>query len=436
MLTAVECFIVGRLTLPKIRFVTIATVIVAMLLLGVSFATSRDNRIVTGLGLGGDYFAFHVAGTILNQHGPSRLYDLDLQSDLYHRLLPGEPENVTLPYANGPFFAVLMRLLAAMPYAWSYAVWTCISLVLFISAFALAWRAAGLPKRYCAIGLLCALSFEPFLIECLHGGQISTFGLFWISLALFLFSSSRPFTAGVCLGVCAYKPTLLPLILGMLALSRQWRALAGFATGVMTLALISVLTVGPAACADYASLLAGYLAKTSPAGGAEVSASGLQTWKFIDLNSFLKLLGVPVGMGIAMLLAAAAGVAAFVLNLLRHAEPRTIERNLPLLLATAVTWTLAINVYVGVYDAVLLVPAALLTVAAAPRDGRELPARASLFLAVLWVLPWISGLIAKSFGFQPFTLAIIALGAWQLALLRRRCSLQRPSFDSPLLAAA
>lgn len=411
-------FIGDRLTRSRLRFTAASTVVVASLLLAISFATTSNNRTASGLGLGSDYLAFYDAGTILNHHGLDRLYDLNLQSQLYHANLPGEPEQANLPYANAPFFAAMLRPLALLPYGWSYAAWTSLSLLLFAGAFVLVWKTSGLPEKYRTFGLLVALSFEPFLIECLHGGQISAFGLLWISLAIYYGKLRRQWAAGLALSVCIYKPTLLPLIIPMLLIMRQWRTLGGFAIGTALLALISLLAVGPHACADYLRMLAGYVGKSTAASGG-----GFQTHKFIDLNSFLKLIGIPGTVAFAML----ACVGAMVLRSVWLARPKdneTAQRLLAIAWAAAITWTLVLNVYVGVYDSVLVVPAVLLTCGVLLRragdTGRNLPLRLRCLLLALWVLPWFSGLIARDFGVQPFTIALLVLGAYQLNLLKRR----------------
>lgn len=432
-----ERFIGDRLTQSRVRFTAAATIIVASLLLILSFATTVNNRTATGLGLGSDYLAFYNAGTIVNRYSLDRLYDLNLQAELYHRNLPGEPESTTLPYANAPFLAIMLRPLAMLPYSWSYATWIGASVALFAAAFALVWSASGLPRKFGGVALLFALSFEPFLIECLHGGQISAFGLLWISLAIYHSLRGREWYAGIALAVMLYKPTLLPLILPMLLIMRQWRTLGGFLVGTAALAAISLLTVGPNASIDYLRMLFGYFTKTANSGGA-----GFQTFKFVDLNSFLKLLGIPALMAWTML----ACVGTLVLRAVLIAKPRTDQeskRTLPLAWAAAITWTLVLNVYVGVYDAVLIVPSIVLTCGALLRrssdTGRNLPLRLRCLFLATWTLPWFSGLIARDFGFQPFTLALLALGMYQLQLLRHRAAATKtpnPDMASRRLADA
>jgi hypothetical protein len=414
----IERFIGDRLTKRRLRFTAVTTIVVGSLLLLTSFATTVENRTRSGLGLGSDYLAFYNAGTILSDYGPQRLYDLELQSRVYHRNLPGEPPEAMLPYANAPFFALIMRPLAVLEYPRSYAVWVIASIVMYVLALSLVWRCAGLHERYWTLALMCGLSFEPFAIECLHGGQISPFGLLVISGAIYLSLTRRPFEAGLSLSVALYKPTLLPMVLPMLIVMRQWRTLSGFAAGAMILATLSVATVGTSACSEYVNLLIGYANRTGGSG-----LHGLRIWKFIDLNSFLKLMHVP-SIVIWSVLLSVAGLVAREVWELRPRSAGEAQRNLPLAWATALTWTLVLNVYVGVYDSILVIPAILLTGAALLRragdTGRSLPLRFRCLLVALWALPWVSGLVARDVGLQPYTVALLALASYQLNLLKSR----------------
>jgi hypothetical protein len=388
------------------------------MLLAFSFATTRDNRAASGLGLGSDWLAFYNAATILNRYDGSRLYDLELQATLYHQTLPGEPEDAMLPYANAPFLAFLLRPLALLPYSASYAVWLVASAMLYAGALALLWRGTGVLHRYAPIALLLALSFEPFAIECLHGGQISAVGFAAVCCAVHFSRTSRPFTAGSILALCTYKPTLLPIILPMLVVMRQWRTLLGFTTGALTLVGLSIVAVGPQACVDYVQQLTGYASRSSSAGSA-----GFQVFKFIDLNSFLKLLGVPTPLIWTILLCAVAWLA----HQAWQIRPRTApdaQRHLPLAWAVALTWTIVLNIYVGVYDSILVIPAIALTANALLRRAtdtpRNLPLRLRCLLLAVWIAPWFSGLVARDLGLQPYTIALLVLAIYQLRLMKRR----------------
>jgi hypothetical protein len=215
----------------RLRVVCLGLLAVTGLLLAISFATAENGRTCFGTPLGADFAGFYCAGKVLSLPAPDRdrLYDRATNNRLYHQLLPFLPEASQLPYLHPPFVAVGFRYLADLPYAWAFAVWLGITIGLYLGAFALAWKplaAAGIQDW--RTPLLLALAFEPFLMECLLGGQLSAFGCFWIAAALTCQHEKRPLATGLALGFLCYKPTLLVLLLPLLLFARHWRTLAGF----------------------------------------------------------------------------------------------------------------------------------------------------------------------------------------------------------------
>jgi hypothetical protein len=207
---------------------------------------------------------------------------------------------------------------------------------------------------------------------------------------------------------------LLPLILPMLVLTRRWRILSGFGAGAAILTAICVASCGIHACADYVQILTGYASKTATGQG------GFDLVKFIDLNSSLKLLHVPTVMIFAILLTIVATLAREAIQL----RTSITSKSMPLCFAIALTWTLVLNLYVGVYDSILVVPAIVLTAGALLRRqtdfARHLPLRFRCLLLAVWAMSWVSGLIARETGFQPYTIALLCLGVYQIHLLRER----------------
>jgi len=383
----------------------VGVLVVSGAMLATSLLGVRGNRTPLGVGLGADYAAFYVAGQIVNDYGAARLYDTDLQATLYHRLLPGEARDVVLPYAYAPFLAGPLAGLARLPYAWSYAAWLAVSVGLYLGGLACLLRAAGaLGAEARRTALLLALAFEPFAIECIHGGQISTIGFFLISLAILLARRGRSVLAGVALAGCLYKPTLLPLLVPAMVLLGQWRALAGFALGAGALAAISLAAPGPEACLAYGRLLAGY---------AHLAADGgpsFQTWKFVDLNAFLKML--VGGPGAARL----APVAVLGCAALWQVRRRFRGGDAGFAWAAVVASTLVLNLYVGVYDVILVVPALLLAADGAAGAGRALPRWFVLLVGAVWAAPWVTQHLARATGFGAYTLVLLGVAVTLLTL--------------------
>jgi Na+(H+)/acetate symporter ActP len=99
-------------------------------LVTLTIAYAARGRTILGHQPCGDYVQFYVAGKILNEYPPARLYDVALQDRLQHAVLPAMEKDRALVYANAPFMAVLFRPLARLPLLWSYGAWMGISLAL------------------------------------------------------------------------------------------------------------------------------------------------------------------------------------------------------------------------------------------------------------------------------------------------------------------
>ena len=386
----------------RARFAAAVAVVASVALLVASLLTARHNRLPTGGGLGADYLAFYDAGDILRRFGPGRLYDLPLQSNLYHARLPGEPADVFLPYAYAPHVAAAFRLYATVPYAASYVLWTLTSVAAYALMVVFALRASALPSAWRSTAAWLAAGFEPFAFECVHGGQVSTVGAALLSAAAMLAVAGRPFAAGVAAGCCCYKPTLLLIVVPGLIVTRRWRAVAGCAAAVAGWAAVDLLAFGVGPCRMYATLLCGYAGR---------GALDFRTWKFVDAHSFAVLLGCPPAVATAAAVVAV-GVALVCLRRDRSADG---ER---LFWAAALAWTPVANLYAGSYDAVLVVPAAVLLAGVLYRRRGRLPAIFVGLIAAGWLTPWVTSAVAVTTGVQVFTIALAALAGYASLLSR------------------
>ena len=387
----------------RARFAAVAVVVASAGLFVWSLLTARENRLPTSSGLGADHLAFYDAGDILRRFGPGRLYDLPLQSALYHDRLPGEPPDAFLPYAYAPHVAVAFAALAVFPYAVSYVLWTALSLAMYAVAVAAAMWAARLPRSWWATTAWVSAAFEPFAIECVHGGQVSTVAAALLSVATALAVAGQPFSAGLVAGCCCYKPTLLVIVLPGLLLTRRWRSLAGCATGILGWAALDLLAFGVGPCRMYATLLAGY---------AGHGAIVFRTWKFVDVHSFVELTGgSPALASAAVALAVAVALAG-----LRWPGSADDER---LFWAAALVWTPVANLYAGSYDAVIVVPAAVLAAGVLYRRCGRLPTSFAVLLVLAWVAPWVTAATARWGGVQVFTVALAVLAGFVSSMARR-----------------
>ena len=381
-------------------------------------------------GLGGDFPAFFVAGRLLNEYPPSRLYDLHLQEQLFLEVRP-DGRGLNLPFVHPPHLAVLFRPFALLPYGWAFAAWSAVSLSLYLAGLLAMIRhfgPTGVADRYTT--LLLALSFAPFLVETLAGGQVSSVAFFGLALAIVNEHRRRPFVSGICLSLCAYRPTLMALLLLMLVVSRRWRILLGFAFGAGVLLALTALTMGT-------STLVGYVSTALEFGQRYAGSNDvLRTWKFVDLRAFATLLAGDHAFGLAM----ATLAACWVLPRLVRAWWVIGRTDLPYpegVWALAIVWTLLLNLYAPLYDCTLVVLVFIL-MAHTPSYRSNVPHEPAfqwlLFLSV--VSPWISQIVARICGLQIFTLVLLLVAFYADRLWKRhaRHSLLLP--DSALTGAA
>jgi Glycosyltransferase family 87 len=407
-----------RLNRPYIKFICVLVLAVYLLVFALTFVRSNSGRTIFGPLLGGDFGAFYVAGKIFNTQQPDLIYDRTLHHQTYVTQFPTADPDTQSPYVNAPFFILPFTILARLPYSWAYLLWVFISLTLYLAGFALMWRSLdAIPRDAWSVALLLSLSFMPFLVECLAGGQTSAVGFFFIALAISLERRRQYFLSGLALAVCAYKPTLLLLIAPMLLVTRRYHTVLGAVVGGVILALVSLLLVGVEGCRAYLNVLLFFKdASTS-------STSGLLSWKYVDVNSFFRLLlgGHTQLRWITTGVAFAVGLPILLRTWWRSDTQDERERSFGW--AITLTATLVLNLYLGIYDSTLVVLSALITSDLLYRragDARfKLPAAYQVFLLLLYVVPWITQPIARLTHVQLYTIVLATFGAWQISRLYR-----------------
>lgn len=193
----------------------------------------------------GDFAAFYTAGKLVQHHQGSELYNRSAQwrvqqefaADVGNRQGP-------LAYVHPPFEALFFALLAYLKYPMAWVVWTGLKLcVLFAIPFLLNLCSASFPAISPAKQALFSLATFPAAIDLLQG-QDEIFLLLFFSLALIYLIKGGKFQAGLCLALALIKFQLVIPIVLIFLLRRQWRVVAGFASGAAVLLLISVALMG------------------------------------------------------------------------------------------------------------------------------------------------------------------------------------------------
>ncbi len=418
-----------RLNRPYIQFICVLVLAVYLVLLVVSFATNVRGRTIFGPYLGADFGAYYIAGKIFNTRSPDQIYDASLHHRLYQEQFPNVPPDSQLPYVNAPFFILPFTILARLPYSWAFLFWLLLSLALYVAAFTLIWRTLdGIPGDAWSTSLLLALSFMPFLVECLAGGQTSAVAFFCLALAISTERRGYHILSGLAISLCAYKPTLLLLVVPMLLITRRYKTLLGFVAGCGVLGLVSLLVVGRQGCLGYIKTLL-YFTNASTS-----AASGLRSWKYVDINSFFRLLlGQHTFLRWTMTAAVFLIVLPFLFRLWWQSNSERRDEQ-SMVWALTLTWTLVLNLYVGIYDSTLVVLSVLLMSDVLYRqvkgDQLWLPATFKVILLLLYVVPWMTQPIARLTGLQIFTLVLAVFGGYQIIQFQLREPRDRNALSS------
>jgi hypothetical protein len=248
-------------------------------------------------------------------------------------------------------------------------------------------------------------------METWIGGQISVLAFLTTVGFVRCFAAQRYFLAGLALGLAAYKPSLIALPAAVMLLTGAWRMLGGLCVSAVATLLASLATVGAHGLGFWFKILKVYsLLATQP-------NSVLRRTKYVDLNSFFSvLLG---GGSLARTVTLAVTGAAFLIL----ARAWWTSRNQPpairsYLWAATFSWTLLLNVYVPIYDTIILIPAvALVAHSVIHRDPERQPALRA-WLVVLWLLPWLTQAFADALRLQIFSMLLAGFGYWALTLAR------------------
>lgn len=363
-----------------------------------------------------DFIYFYGIGHILNQHPAVQLYDYSLQLKTFNDIYPlTENHQVWGRSPYPPFVARFFSIYARFSFEHAYFLWMGTSFLLYITGVAAAVKAA-LPKDPLRGSLIfcLALASPLFLYYNLVVGQLATVAVFSAGLAIYLERRSMPLLSGLTLSILIYKPTLLLLIVPMLLLTRRFRTFFGFATGTSALIAASTAFAGFEIWPAYTHFLESF------AGTAGIHGEmAIKRWEYVDFNSFSY--AVPGGrswLGLTVLACVLLGLGTWLARLLhRSASAGNAAQNLAW--ATTLTWTLVMNLYVPVYDTLLIAVVVTLAVGAL----REIPR----MNAAGWVVLPAIGIsavslkaetIAQNHGIQPLTILILLLGFVQAIILQ------------------
>jgi len=378
--------------LKEARAISIFTLAAGAVMCALSLYYGYRGQTFMGRPLGSDFVQFYAAGKILNSgHGASWIYHIETIVSVEHESLPAMDQSQMLLFGYAPYIATLFRPLALLPYFWAYCVWLAISLALYTASLAMLFRGS--------IPFLLALSSPMFVFETWIGGQISVIAFVAVALFIANFRRGRFFLAGLSLAIAAYKPSLIAIPVLMLIIGRCWRVVAGAAAGTAASAALALMAGGVEACRQWFSTVHMF---AQLATAADVSIRHI---KYVDLNSFfLMLFGANVFSRACTF--AAVGI---LLAWLARAWWKSRAEDRETLIAATLVIMLAANVYVPVYDTIILAAAAALA-AHSLRGNKSF----QLWIVSLYLAAFLTQSFAEFARVQIFTPLVVGFGVWVL----------------------
>ena len=191
-----------------------------------------------------DFGVFYYAAHMIVDGRGHDLYNLAVQHIYqlrYHR-----PPDTLFRYP--PIALIPILPLTILPMVAAFAVWTAISMALFIVGVKVFERETGL--RFGNWPVLLGLLFVPVL-DCLLHGQYSVLIVMFYALAYRQLRNGNHFWGGALLGLATLKFQLVLGFVPILLLKRKWRELAGFSTSAAILVAISLAITGLQALHSY-----------------------------------------------------------------------------------------------------------------------------------------------------------------------------------------
>lgn len=371
----------------------------------VSILFGSGEKDLAGQVIGTDYLQFYAAGTTLRLGESAYLYVFSYQHDLEQKII-GSSINGLYGFITPPFLAWLFTPLSALPYIWSYAVWSFIGLVgLYLS---LRW----LEVRHIAKLMPWVLSWFP-VFASISFGQNSLLSLTIFSLTYKLRRQNHLWFAGLVCSLLFYKPQLIIGVglLWLLEWRKAWKALAGLVSGGFLLAGLCLGFTWKASI-DYIQFSRSFLPTL-------LSQEGFPIWHANTPRAFWQLLLPEQPMLVNMLygLCAVLGLAVYIYFWRNY-------RNQPaLLFAGAVCLVIWITPHAMIYDWVILLLPAILLWQTQDYDWKKI-------FALVWVATFISDpLTLAQMKVLPFAVQIsVPVLAVALYWIYRSVILSKPKY--------
>jgi Glycosyltransferase family 87 len=204
---------------------------ILQIIIGVAFLAALEYPFYKTLLLGHNDFSTFYAGAKL-AHTPA-LYNHEIMRREVRALWPDSGDSEV--YLRAPFYALLLKPLAWLPYRAALGTFLCLTMGSFL------WFVIRFAKECAYLPMLAAFSVPMYLN--INGGADVPLLLPAIGGFVLLTRRGRDFAAGLVLALCAIKFHLFVFVPLLLLLEKRWRILAGLCAGGVALAIAGGITL-------------------------------------------------------------------------------------------------------------------------------------------------------------------------------------------------
>ncbi len=357
------------LTPVRARAYPLLLIVVFVVGIIAAWVTATGMIDTTGRPLGSDFSMLWATGQSVRNGDPALPYDLAQFATSQRRIFGADTPILGWHYP--PYFLAVAALVAMLPYLWALLVWQGATLALYGATI---YRI--LPDRWVVVA---ALGFPGVIINIGHGhnGFLTAFLLGGGLLAL----DRRPWVAGMCFALLAYKPQFAIVLPIALLADKRYTAVVSAAIGVAAITLISVWAFGMQSWLAFRTSMD--FTRTV------VLEQGSTGWQKIQ-SSFaaVRALGGSIELAYAVQGAVTLAVVLGV-GWLWHSKS-----NRRLQYASLIVGALLATPYVLDYDMVVLAPALAFILS----HGRELGFRPwqKTLMALVYVAPFVTRMVAEA----------------------------------------
>ncbi len=217
-LTSLEAS-VRRFSSAALVALLLAVVMATVMAAGLGDVADGSTNAGEGPRLGGDYPAFYGAGSIVWEGDLDALYEAERQELAQTGLgLDGY-----LAFAYPPHVATAYAPLGALPFQASYLIHTLLMAAAYIAALWLLSPVVPLIKRWRLPLLAAGFTFYPLAVAT-GGGQNASLSVLAFAAVWRGLHEDREWLAGVAAGLTMYRPQYALPLIGLMLLSKHWKA--------------------------------------------------------------------------------------------------------------------------------------------------------------------------------------------------------------------